>query len=204
MAVVCQGGAFVNLDFNSPSLSNAQTDVWTGILKVPPEDALRGWSMQWDWTGSPLALPAQVGTINGDAPFGLSDFDLFVSGGYMLSVDDHWSYPFSSSLRPTFHLYQVGTVPMGATQLPYYYSNPPFPALPDRFMRPYINGILQPLTGLLDVSAFAGQEVKLEFVFPGGINHYYSFDINGFVPEPSTWALLGLGGLALWLLRRRK
>ena len=107
-------------------------------------------------------------------------------------MEDHWAYPYSTSLRPTFHLCQVGTVATGATQLLYSYTNPPFPGLPDRFIKPYINGILQPLSGVLDVSAFAGQKVSLEFVFPGGINHYYSFDIYGFVPGPSVWALFGL------------
>jgi hypothetical protein len=74
-------------------------------------------------------------------------------------------------------------------------------------MRVFINGIDQHVAWdaqRVDVSAYAGQEVKLEFVFPSGPLHYFSFDIHGFVPEPSVWAMLGLGGLAVWLARRRR
>ena len=49
----------------------------------------------------------------------------------------------------------------------------------------------------VDVSRWAGQEVNLEFSLGAGASS--ELDIFGFtsVPEPSTWALLGLGAAAL-------
>ena len=54
-----------------------------------------------------------------------------------------------------------------------------------------------------DVSAYAGQQVSLEFVFPKGGGE---FDIAGFTiaPEPSTYGLFGLGTVALWWQCRRR
>ncbi len=61
------------------------------------------------------------------------------------------------------------------------------------------------MIGTVDVAKFAGTEATFDFVFPRG--SYNEFDISGFlsVPEPSTWALLGLGGAALaWQWRPRR
>ena len=209
LTAACQAGEFVNLDLNSPDLSHSQYDPWTRDTLVPPQDALRGWSMQWDWSGPSLALPSFVGTIGGWAPFGLSPGLDTYFGAYRLQVEEYWYPPNAGSLRPTFHLYQAGLVPTGATALNYWISNPAYPFLADRAMQVYLNDVQQAVSGdfgyhNLDVSGFAGREVKLEFVFPGGPLHFYSFDINGFVPEPSTWALFGLGAVALWFVRRRR
>ena len=57
--------------------------------------------------------------------------------------------------------------------------------------------------GFANVSGFAGQQVSLEFVFPKGGS---IFDIAGFTiaPEPSTYALFGLGAALLWWQHRRR
>ena len=56
----------------------------------------------------------------------------------------------------------------------------------------------------VDVSRFSGQEVNLEFLVRPGDS--LRFDILGFVPvpEPSTWALFGVGAAAILCFGRRK
>jgi hypothetical protein len=55
-----------------------------------------------------------------------------------------------------------------------------------------------------DISAYAGKEVTLEFAFYRG--QIQMFDNLGFVsvPEPSTWALFGVGAAAILCVGRRK
>jgi hypothetical protein len=50
----------------------------------------------------------------------------------------------------------------------------------------------------IDVSSFAGQAVDLRIVIPSGNAIADSFGFT-YVPEPSTWALLGTGMLAVTL-----
>jgi len=165
--------------------------------------------MQWDWVTPPLPLPDVLGIRYGDVPFGLRTPDEYTSGGYELYVDENWAAPYTASFRPAFHLYQIGLVPDGASELSFFVTQPGLTSGQKWPMELYINGLLLSYSGpfnyrTVDVSAFAGQEVKLEFVFPGGLFHSYLLDINGFVPEPVTWALLGVGGVVLWFVRRRQ
>ena len=216
VALTCQAADFANLDLNSPDFSHAQYKPWPPGTMVPPQDALWGWSMQWDWTGTALPLPDLVGIRQGYAPFGLEQNGGDYFGAYSLSVHDYWQPPRAGSLRPTFHLYQVGTVPEGAEQLLYFASTASTPGGGGQHVpiQLYINGIRQPVPGLetgnykaLDVSGWGGQTVKLEFVFPGEKQYlYYGFDIKGFtlVSEPCTFALFAMAGASWWLARLRK
>ena len=115
-------------------------------------------------------------------------------------------------LTPTYTLKQTGKVPELAFELQVYYSYGDFPP-PPSLLQCRINGQDIPIerspwfTSIWEfpVSAYAGQEVELQFVL--GPRTGLFFDISGFtsVPEPSTWALLGLGGSALgWVYRKRR
>ena len=46
---------------------------------------------------------------------------------------------------------------------------------------------------------------KLSITLPADMANFRSFNITcGACPEPSTYALLGLGAVGLWLFRRKK
>jgi hypothetical protein len=102
---------------------------------------------------------------------------------------------------------QRGQVPVNASSLSFFANGP---------MEMRVNGELLHTINTsvtvfpdVDVSRFAGQVVDLDFhvlQFPGS-GASFSFDIIGFnqVPEPSTWALFGVGGAVMgWGLRRRR
>ena len=211
---VLMAGDFVNLDFEHPDLSHATPDpVIPGYLRAPASEALEGWSLTADaippatiyvtppgGAKPPVALTGGLGMLPG------TGVDL---GKYELYLDKPSQVP--GSLDPIYRLSQLGTIPAGATELIYYRSGPggagagptpgSFQILINGNSMPYFEGRFTSI-GTADVSAFAGQQVSLEFVFPKGST---IFDIAGFVtaPEPSTYALVGMGAVALWWQCRR-
>jgi hypothetical protein len=207
------GGEFVNLRFDEPD----QTQFFgEGRETYAPIDAaFRGWTLQWDYELEPMyyLLQRGVGVENGDAPVGLihsfpGSQGEYEYGAYRAVINSLWAAP--GPRRPPLHLFQIGTVPADAQSLQMYW----FVGGMGDYGRVLVNGQEQTLGpsnrpwsnwGALDVSPYAGQEIKLEFVFPAGRHDYYEFDIGGFtaVPEPGVWALLGLGGAALLGGRRR-
>ena len=207
-------GDFVNLDFEHPNLSHATPDpVIPGYLRAPASEALQGWSLTADGfpaatiyvtppggSKPPVALTGGLGMLPG------TGVDL---GKYELYLDKPSQVP--GSLDPIYRLSQLGTIPAGATELIYYRSGPggagagptpgSFQILINGNSMPYAEDRFTRL-GNANVSAYAGQQVSLEFVFPG--SSY--FDIAGFTiaPEPSTCALFGLGAVALWWQCRQR
>jgi hypothetical protein len=191
-------GEFINLGFDEPDLSRMYQHPQGG-LALPPEDVLRGWSFSFDWTTPPPPPEIAFFGYGGGAPFGLVGSPPGL-GTLSLFVNQWYGAAWFNVLRPTMHLYQVGRIPSEAVRL-WVDVNQQWPTRP---IHTFVDSQELPdidFRGLYDVSAYAGQEVKLEFVFPGDreISNYW-FDIHGFVPvpEPCTWALLLLGAAPLF------
>ena len=207
-------GGFVNLDFEHPDLSHLRPGIFFGpdVQVGPTKEMLPGWNLSAEGLGTITqtyfggGLPT---SMIGTPKFPTTGVDF---GNYSLSLDSPSLAP--GSLRPIYHLSQLGTIPAGATELVYMRYGPgPSGAGPD--FKPgwivpfqiFFNGRSMPYyeagIGSVDVSAFAGQKVTLEFVFPEGGSW---FDLAGFVvaPEPSTYALFCLGAVALWWQCRRR
>lgn len=200
---------FVNLDFNEPDLSHVAFDPFLESATAPVSEVVRGWTVSYQAGGA--ILPARISVDGGAPPLGIVTsvgeeeinrfgayrlvFSAFAQGGPAGNV---------SGQRPLTLVSQRGMVPAGATSLDFLSSN----ASSEIEVR--IDGVQQALGGLpnvgmqVDVRAFAGKEVLLEFAIPEKFSAI--LDVRGFtvVPEPSTWALFSVGAFALWWSSRRK
>jgi hypothetical protein len=202
-------GEFINLGFDEPDLSRMYQHPQFGFA-LPAEDALRGWNFSFEWNRPPP--PPEIAFIGfgGGAPFGLiGAFPGY--GTWSLFVNRWYGAAWFDELRPTMHLYQLGRIPDDAAELWFWSTDQP----PTSPVKVFVNDqeqIPHPVAEWwahrgLKVSDYAGQEVTLEFVFPGdSLNALYSFDIRGFIPgpEPSSWTLVLLGGAALRLAGRKR
>ncbi len=189
---------FVNLDFNSPDLSGSLVALEPGSARTPylgsASELLRGWTVYGD--GVPLrSIAFQPGSGDLYNPVTLTFTRLPSSSPVNYGIYIESRPPRIIDL--TFH--QRGQIPLNASSLSFvsgglmemrvdgnliYTSNPTVTGFPD-----------------VDISRFAGQVVDLDFhvlLLPGAGASYF-FDVIGFsqVPEPSTWALFGVGAMFL-------
>ncbi len=234
LAMVClaalpQTGArqFQNLGFEEVNATNMTPPVgWA-------HDLAPGW--EWNLNGAGYAADTAVtvngaiwwtvnsgwvGLMTADNPYGfpvVGKYGLFLAAGYIGGP----------SLVPT-SMRQTGTIPPGTKSLQfldYYwagYGVPPAAGVEVRIndsLLPLYNSLLsvQPIPlyphnyttrtfeSYADVSAYAGQQITLEFSIPSGHLGLDDIQFSPFavVPEPATWALLGLGFVALLWSRAR-
>ena len=182
-------GEFLNLTFDAPNLSGPLEQIFPGgPYRGASADLLPGWTVTANGSpvnemvySPPLITSVPPVTLRGNnATDSLTPLGLF-------SLQLTSPLPIQTELR----ISQRGTIPADAAGLRFFGSG---------YVQMFVNGELAgdsifPVP--VDVSRWAGQEVNLEFSLGAGASS--ELDIFGFtsVPEPSTWALLGLGAAAL-------
>jgi hypothetical protein len=195
-ATTCIAGDFVNLTFDGPDLSGPLTPTFPdGPLIGNTAQLLPGWTVTRG--GAPQATmfysPPQTVGAGAVRLFHNTPADAAtILGPHSLMLVA--PAPEGGEIR----LSQQGTIPADAASLGFFGAG--------AFLA-YINGEFQAdsrLHNQIDVRPWAGQTVNLEFRVPefeGG-----RFDVLGFVPvpEPSTWALFGVGVAAILYIGRRK
>lgn len=197
LALPLLGGDFINLTFDEPDVSGTLTEIYPGGPKRGSAAALlRGWNVSVGGQAYEFATVSTFPVGSGNDPvsmLGNSPAEQSSPlGAYTLGI--HSPVPPAPEIR----LSQRGTIPADAAGLWIFGTG---------HAQVFING--ERLgdtisTPTVDVARFAGQEVDLEFLVASGSS--IRFDILGFVPvpEPSTWALLGVGAAAVFCIGRRK
>ena len=194
-------GDFINLTFDNPILTGSLTPIVPGgPYRGSTGDLLPGWTVKANGkllstliysppltsSGTPVTVRENTAA---QAATPLGKFSLYLDG----------SPPPFELTGPEIRLSQTGTIPTDAAAL----------RLASGYVQVFANGDkigeINPVTGpfTIDVARLAGQTVNLEFLVRPGDS--IRFDILGFttVPEPSTYALFGLGAALLWYHRRR-
>jgi hypothetical protein len=191
----------MDLTLDNPDLSGLNPVGNAGVLQGSTTHLLPGWNVTLN--GSPLSQmyysPLGVGnggpyvTLTQNAS-SLSPADI---GPYSLRLTTYVPPPPFGGAGVDIRMSQIGEIPANATGIKLFSSAGPVAVLIDGIPIAQINNDAYPT---LDVSAYAGKTVNLEFRFPQSAS--FGFDIRGFtttVPEPSAWALFGFGaGIIGW------
>ena len=202
LPLAAAAGDFVNLTFDQPDLTGSLTPIYPGgPLSGNVAQILKGWTVRLDgipqsrmyYSPYPLTSVAPVGLIENSPANAATPL-----GKHTLYLE---SFP-TSIPAPEIRLSQTGTVPANAAGLWVASAG---------YVQMFINHqkIEDPRIGtfgnvVVDISGYAGQEVNLEFLVRR--EDSIRFDIFGFtsVPEPSTYALFGVGAALLWWHRRHR
>ncbi|MBI2928228.1 MAG: hypothetical protein HYY24_21375 [Verrucomicrobia bacterium] len=204
LALTAHAAPFQNLSFDEGATIRVGADGYGPIA-----DLLPGWSLsipagplsEIGYNSAPLG-DGWVSLIPKDNFGGFPPYPVF--GLYSLAVDPVVRF---SSLSP-MTLSQRADVPADAVTINFINYGSPFElrlnGTPISLTYQDADPSLFPGRGLRyasgDVSAFAGQNVELTFsaFYAEGIPSIHGLDSISFVVrEPSTWLLLGLGGLVL-------
>ncbi len=198
---------FVNLTFDEPPRDPAALELVggpAGVYRGSVQNILPGWEVSY--LGLPLSdagysinghrgsiPPVTVDEYDPSEPWGL------VGGRSGLSLRMGDPPP---NLTIDLILRQRGEIPADAVSFEIIHSGRGVVRIDGSIVSEF-DSELHP-NRVIDVVPFAGKEVDLEIAFYHGQG--LSFDILGFtsVPEPSTWALLGLGAVALGIGSGRK
>lgn len=183
----------------------------------------------YNYTQSFSGLSSLLDTNFRDSHFG-ANTPVPVVGNYSLGIWPP-NDPIDPGVYDAFFLWQTGDIPSDALSLRFLYHGNDLQVFVGGEVRP-LYALPDVPTGdpeipvfhyyAVDVSPYAGQTVELRFQFrspgyddfgeiprrpgePNAQSHVLddlSFSPLPAVPEPSTWALLGLGALSLTLARR--
>jgi hypothetical protein len=198
---------FSNFTFDSQPLDTSELlDVGpNGPYYGTPGNVLPGWEVEY--LGKPVefvgySVPGHRGTAPGVAVHEYSSLEpISAAGGrnglYLRVNEDQMTDPGFVDLV----LRQRGEIPTDAAGLAIFHTGYGQLRINGQKLGEFDTGQFYPM---FDVSAFAGREVTLEIAFYRGQSPM--FDILGFkpIPEPSTWALFGVGAAAIFYFARRK
>jgi hypothetical protein len=204
LSVGASAQEFVNLGFDSPNLTGSLRPAEPGNPRTAfvgsTSQILQGWTLLGNGT-SIGEIAYQPGDGNVLAPATLARRDNDGGENFRLVL-------FSGLPNPTeFRIRQTGMVPENAAGLALSAGGTVDMFVNDQLVyRTDINNTAFPI---VNISQYSGQVVSLEFrvfrqQFSSGI---FSFDIGGFtqIPEPSTWALFGVGAIVMGgVLQRRR
>jgi hypothetical protein len=195
-------GDFTNLTFDEPDLTGSLRPADLGNPRTPfyglTSQILRGWTLLGN--GQPLTeITYQPGVGDTFGPATLIRRQTSSGENFYMRLNSQPPNIVDLTLR------QTGTVPVVANSLTFLANSP---------MQLIVNGdvlytVDTAVTTLptVDLSRYAGQNVTLDFhvLQHPNIGATFSFDVLGFtqIPEPSTWALFGVGALALSLAVKR-
>jgi hypothetical protein len=188
---------FVNLGFDEANTNNVSFDGGGTYPRGdgPITDLLPGWSIIHD--GIPLTR-LNLNSLSFDS----GEYATLLARGDPPATGFEIEGPYALRLNGGYRLLQEGDVPEGAQLIGYSFFGTYIPMSVNGEALPTIDPFYvvsgQRTTNYLDISKYAGQTVQLEF-------RVGTFDSIVFVvPEPSTYALFGVGGLVFsltWIRR---